>query len=201
LWGSAVHHCPHCHGYEVRDQEILVVGGAMPQVTLHQAALLRRYSDRVTLCPNGMDVPGTERARLQAFGVDIVGGAVARLVTDDAKLKAAELADGGLVSADAVFIAPRPRPNDAVLRGLGCTIDPDTGWVITDRTGATTVSGVWATGNVTNPRAQVITAAGEASHRGDRDHRLDARPGRDRRRALHLWRRVRPRLSMIKIDR
>jgi thioredoxin reductase len=35
--------------------------------------------------------------------------------------------------------------------------------VVTDETGQTTVAGVWAAGNVRDPRAQVITAAGEGS--------------------------------------
>jgi thioredoxin reductase len=53
-------------------------------------------------------------------------------------------------------------PNDDLLTGLGCATD-DAGWVITDATGLTSVPGVWAAGNTANPRAQVITAAGEGS--------------------------------------
>ena len=37
------------------------------------------------------------------------------------------------------------------------------GWMAVDATGRTSVPGVWAAGNVVNPRAQVITAAGEGS--------------------------------------
>lgn len=37
------------------------------------------------------------------------------------------------------------------------------GWVAVDGTGRTSVTGVWAAGNAVNPRAQVITAAGEGS--------------------------------------
>jgi thioredoxin reductase len=39
----------------------------------------------------------------------------------------------------------------------------DRGWVVTDATGRTTTPGVWVAGNAANPRAQVITAAGEGS--------------------------------------
>lgn len=163
LWGSAVHHCPHCHGYEVRGQELVVIGGPVAPVTLHQAALLRRYSDRVTLCPNGMDVSDVDRGRLRAFGVRIADGTVARLIGDNGRLAGVEFADGSVQNGDSVFIAPLPHPNDTVLRSLGCESDPDTGWVAVDATGATSVSGVWASGNVINRRAQVITAAGEAS--------------------------------------
>ena len=43
-----------------------------------------------------------------------------------------------------------------------CEVDDD-GWVTTDATGRTSVPGVWAAGNVVDPRAQVITAAGAGS--------------------------------------
>jgi len=53
-------------------------------------------------------------------------------------------------------------PNDALLTDLGCAIDTN-GWVVVDATGRTSVLGVRAAGNAVNPRAQVITAAGEGS--------------------------------------
>jgi thioredoxin reductase len=37
------------------------------------------------------------------------------------------------------------------------------GWVVADMTGHTSGAGVWVAGNAVNPRAQVITAAGEGS--------------------------------------
>ena len=39
----------------------------------------------------------------------------------------------------------------------------DRGFVRVDSGGRNQVAGVWAAGNVANPRAQVITAAGEGS--------------------------------------
>ena len=61
-----------------------------------------------------------------------------------------------------MFVRPRFVPNDALLTGLGCATR-DSGWVVADGTGRTSVAGVWAAGNAVNPRAQVITAAGEGS--------------------------------------
>ena len=57
---------------------------------------------------------------------------------------------------------PRFVPNSALLVGLGCDVDGD-GWVTVDTTGRTSVPGVWAAGNIVDPRAQVITAAGAGS--------------------------------------
>lgn len=53
-------------------------------------------------------------------------------------------------------------PNDSLLTGLGCVRD-DLGWVVVGVNGITSVPEVWAAGNVSNPPAQVITAAGEGS--------------------------------------
>ena len=51
---------------------------------------------------------------------------------------------------------------DGLLEQLGCETD-DLGFVRVDAAGRTSVPGVWAAGNAANPRAQVITAAGEGS--------------------------------------
>jgi hypothetical protein len=53
-------------------------------------------------------------------------------------------------------------PNSDLLIGLGCEAD-DNSWVLHDPAGGTTVAGVWVAGNVADPRAQVITAAGQGS--------------------------------------
>jgi thioredoxin reductase len=66
------------------------------------------------------------------------------------------------VPRDALFVPPRFVPNHHLLTGLGCDVNED-GWVNTDPTGRTSVPGVWAAGNVVDPRAQVITAAGAGS--------------------------------------
>ena len=78
------------------------------------------------------------------------------------RMRGIELADGRVVPCDVVFVPPRLVPNRQLLEGLGCALD-DGGWPIRDSTGRTSVPGVWVAGNVANPRAQVITAAGEGS--------------------------------------
>lgn len=163
LWGTGVHHCPHCHGYEVRGRNIVLLAGPILPMTLHQAALLRRHSDRVTLCTDGREIPAPQRARLEAFGIRIVDGAVATVEHENGQVTGLILADGGRVEAEALFVGPRPIVHDGLLRELGCATDPDTGLVTVDATGETSLPGVWAAGNVVDPRAQVISAAGQGS--------------------------------------
>ncbi|MDP9865374.1 MULTISPECIES: NAD(P)/FAD-dependent oxidoreductase [Streptosporangium] len=166
-WASEVHHCPHCHGYEVRGRTIAVIGGAMAAVSAHLAALMRRHSSSVTFCVNGAEVSTAQRQRLTAYGVRLIDARVTRVVanagTAGGDPVAIELDNGGTVACEAIFVAPRPVPHEAVLTALGAGKDPVSGLVAVDPQGATDVPGVWAAGNVVNPRAQVIAAAGAGS--------------------------------------
>jgi thioredoxin reductase len=159
-WGRDLLHCPYCHGYEVRDQPLGVLGGS-PEAVQH-ALLVRQWSSDVTLFPHSDALSSEQREQLTARGIRIVEGTIARLVVDNDQLQGVEL-DGGLVVArTAVFVRPRFVPNAELLTGLGCAVDAH-GWVVHDPVGRTSVAGVWVAGNAADPRAQVISAAGEGS--------------------------------------
>ncbi|MFC6883542.1 MULTISPECIES: NAD(P)/FAD-dependent oxidoreductase [Actinomadura] len=159
-WGRDLLHCPYCHGYEVRDRKLGVLGTHPGSV--HHALLLRQWSDDVVFFPHTLEVDDADRERIAARGVRIFDGTIKQLVVDGDRLRAVELAEGRVVPRDAAFVFPRMVPNDGLLTGLGCATGED-GRVVTDATGRTSVSGVWAAGNVADPRAQVVTAAGMGS--------------------------------------
>jgi len=159
-WGRDLLHCPYCHGHEVRDQPLGVLGGSTEAVT--HAHLVRQWSDDVVFFSRGVALTGEQREQLATRSIRVVDAAVTRLVVEADRLTGVELETGEVVPRTAVFVRPRFVPRDILLTGLGCTTD-DNGWVRVDATGRTSVRGVWAAGNAVNPRAQVITAAGEGS--------------------------------------
>ena len=151
---------PTASGYEVRDQPLGVLGGA-PQAVQH-ALLVRQWSPDITLFPH-TDAVGPEQSdHLAARGIRIVEGAVARLVVDNGRLQGVELRGGRVIPRAAVFVRPRFIPNADLLTGLGCAVE-EHGWVVCDPVGRTSVTGVWVAGNAADPRAQVISAAGQGS--------------------------------------
>ncbi|WP_319949526.1 FAD-dependent oxidoreductase [Streptomyces halobius] len=99
---------------------------------------------------------------MAARGIRIVEGEVEELVVGDDRLRGVGMADGSVVRRTAVFVPPRFIPHDTLLARLGCEKDAS-GWVATDASDRTSVSGVWAAGNVVDPRAQVISAASQGS--------------------------------------
>ena len=136
--------------------------GTEPGSAQH-ALLLRQWTDDVVFFANTSEPTADEQAQLEARGVRIVHGEVARLVVEEDRLTGVELTDGRVVARAAVFIRPRNVPHaDGLLGALGCEADRD-GFVTVDSAGRTTAAGVFAAGNVTDPRAQVITAAGAGS--------------------------------------
>jgi thioredoxin reductase len=157
-WGRDLLHCPYCHGWEVRDAPLGVLG-TVPGSVQH-AQLVRQWSDDVAFFVHTYDLDATERAQLESRGIQVVDGEVARLVVADDRLAGVALTDGRVVARAAVFVRPGNLPHaDGLLAGLGCEHD-ERGFVTVDASGRTSTSGVWAAGNVVDPRAQVIAAAG-----------------------------------------
>lgn len=163
-WGRDLLHCPYCHGYEVADQPIGILAGdpATTAESLAHAHIIRQWSDDVVFFANGATLTAPEREQLVARAIGIVDEPVVSLAVEDDHLTGVVIDGGRIVPRTAVFVRPQFVPNDTLLVDLGCTVR-DTGWVQVDGTGATSVPGIWAAGNATNPRAQVITAAGEGS--------------------------------------
>jgi thioredoxin reductase len=165
LWGTLVYHCPHCHGREVAGERIAVIGGANGPMSIHQAGLMRRYSDQVTFYLGDISLDPQHRAALEAVGVRVSDASVSAVAvsgeaSDELSLT---LDDGSTAVYDAAFVAPVMQPRDEALGGLELARVPGTRWLQTDASGKTSRFGVWAAGNIANPRAQVITAAGEGS--------------------------------------
>ena len=159
-WARDVLHCPYCHGFEVRDRKLAVLGGSPAAV--RYAQIVRQWSaDLVYIAPAG-SLAAAERQQLTARGIGIAEGDAQEVLVEGDRLCGVELDGDRTVACDALFVPPRFVPNSELLAGLGCDLDED-GWPIADRDGRTSADGVWVAGNVANPRAQVITAAGEGS--------------------------------------
>ena len=141
-------------------------------MSAHQALHFSQWSDDVTLVLDGQPAPeGVEAARLAAVGVRVVSGAVTRLVSDDGRLTGLEVAGvegADVVPCDAVVLGPPVAARSSVLESLGIeAVEFRMGEVVVGTHvpsdpmgGQTSVPGVHVAGNVTDPMAQVIHAAG-----------------------------------------
>ncbi|GAC70169.1 NAD(P)/FAD-dependent oxidoreductase [Gordonia soli] len=167
LWGTHVLHCPYCHGWEVRDQRIVVL--ATGPLSAHQALLFRQLSDDVTVVEHTESVIDPDaRTQLDARGVTLVDARVDRVDTDGTDLRGVILTDGRTLEADAVVIGPRFVANADLFEQLGGTVTdhPNGTYVATGLMGATDLPGVWAVGNTADLSAMVGSAAGAGTGAG-----------------------------------
>jgi thioredoxin reductase len=159
-WGRDVLHCPYCHGYEVRDQPVGVLGSGPKSV--HQALLVRQLSQDVVFFGHTVaELAAADRERLGARDVRIVEGQVGRLIIEDDRLTGVQLADGTVVPRSAIFVTPRFVANHEIIARLGADTEHTVlgTWVKTDASGRTSLPGVWAVGNVADVAAFVVEAA------------------------------------------
>jgi thioredoxin reductase len=165
LWGRDVLHCPYCHGWEVRDQAIGILGGG--PLAVHQALLFRQWSAAITLFRHTLPAlaPG-DLARLAARDITVADGEVAALEVAAGRLAGVRLRAGGTVPVQALAVQPRFTARAQVLASLG--IEPAEqligghvigSYVPAGPGGATAVPGVWVAGNVADLQAQLISSA------------------------------------------
>ena len=160
-WARDLLHCPYCHGSEVRDRQLGVLGDGSPE-TVRYAQIVRQWAEDVVFFAPAGTLSAVQRDELVARAVGIVEGSVSRVLVDDDRLSGVEMDDGRVIPRAVMFVPPRFVPNNDLLLRMGGAIDED-GWPVKDANGQTSIPGVWVAGNLANARAQVITAAGEGS--------------------------------------
>lgn len=164
-WGRDVLHCPYCHGWEVRDTAIGIL--ATGPLAAHQAVMWRQWSaDVVVFAHTAPEFAREERERFAALGIEVVDGVVDGLAVEDDRLTGVRVEGRGTYAREALVVPPRFEVRVGFLRGLGLApVAQEAGgevlgsYLPVDQFGATEVPGVWAAGNITDPRAQVISAA------------------------------------------
>jgi thioredoxin reductase len=164
-WGKEVLHCPYCHGWEVRDQAIGVL--ATSPMAVHQAQLFRQLSDDVTLfLHTAPELTDEQWEQLAARGIAVVQGKVEQIEVDNDRLTGVRLEGGKVIRRQAMAIQTTMRARADFLADLGLetTVLEADGITIgtaikVDAMGATQVPGVFAAGNVTDPKATVMPAA------------------------------------------
>lgn len=158
-WGRGVLHCPYCHGWEVRDRRIGVLG--TDSMAVHKAILFRQWSPDVVFFDHDNELEAPDRAKLDALGVAVVAGKISRLEVNEGRVTGVRLDDGTVVAVDAVVISTPMVARTELFAGIGIepSAHPAGAFIETDQFGATSVPGVWAAGNSSDIGAQVGAAA------------------------------------------
>ncbi|GGL60559.1 pyridine nucleotide-disulfide oxidoreductase [Streptomyces fumigatiscleroticus] len=156
--GRSMLWCIACDGHHNRGRRVLAVGHT--DAAARQAMQLHSLTGRVQLLTNSRkdEISRRFRRRLAAVGVPIVHDRIAAAEGTDGHLSAIVTRGGERLVLDALFSSPGATPETAVARGLGMRLDPQ-GYVEVDTEQRTSVTGVYAAGDITVPHSHRVSAA------------------------------------------
>jgi thioredoxin reductase len=159
LWGESVFHCPYCHGWEVRDRRLAVLGAI---AAAHRALLLRGWSEDVVLLTDGpSELSADERAALERAGVPVDERPVAG-VRGHGTLEEVVFEDGETLPRDGLLVPAPLQQRSALAAELGAELT-ERGTVDVDFVGQTTVPGLYAAGDISAAMQQVGGAIADGS--------------------------------------
>lgn len=161
-WGRALFHCPYCHGYEVRDRPVAVLG--VHPMSSHQATMLRAdWSETVTLLTGmGVQVPAEG---LDGIGID--DRPIAALRPSEGGLTV-KFTDGTVLEFAGVFTAPRVSlaGSPAEMPDCASAEGPIGPYAQVGPMGQTSVAGVFAAGDCASPAHSITPALGAGALAG-----------------------------------
>lgn len=161
FWGKTVFHCPFCHGYEVRDKPLAVVGNGEAGVGM--TALLKSWSADLVVCTNGKaEFSANERKLLAKHNVAVREEKIVRFEGKQGQLENIVFETGEKLARRGMLIRLRQKLRSDLAEKLGCELS-DSGFIKVADSGETTVKGVYAAGDATSRMQSIAVAVAQGS--------------------------------------
>jgi thioredoxin reductase len=160
FYGSTVHNCPYCDGWECRDQPIAVTGGNQDSVDLAIELLL--WSKDLVLCTNGPFTCDRKTVEtIRRLDIRVIEMPIFRLEGHGDKLEGIRFTNGKFLPRSALFFSPGQYQRSHLAERLGCEFCEDTNCIQCGENAATNIPGLYAAGNASRGVQLVIAAAAE----------------------------------------
>ncbi|MHA3772130.1 NAD(P)/FAD-dependent oxidoreductase [Verrucomicrobiota bacterium sgz303538] len=162
FWGTSVHVCPYCHGWEVRDQRIVVHGRGVQGAEF--AFEMLGWSRDLIFCTDGpAELPEEYAAKLERMGILVVEEKIAQLEGEGEQLRAVRFESGRALECQALFFSSSQKQCSSLAHQLGCELDEEGALIEHCGTAASGVPGLYVAGNTCTGLQLVIIAAAEGT--------------------------------------
>ena len=165
FWGDSVFQCPFCHGWEVRDKRLAAL--ASREEGVHDALMLRGWSDDVVLLTNGPSKLSADNRRLlDAAKVTIDERRVAELIGENGRLAEIAFDDGARLARDGLLVQAPLRQRSPLAEKLGVELRSGSampGQVDVNAQHETSAPAVFAAGDICTQQPHVTGAIDSGS--------------------------------------
>ncbi len=161
IYGTSMHHCPYCDGWEWRDKRIAVYSNRKGGDNL--AIVLTRWSSSITLFTDGRKyLKQDQRDKLKKENINVIDTPVQSFESHDKKLSNIILKDGDKHAADAVFFANGFEVQCDLVESLGCLTGKNS-VALTNKSQQTNIAGLYVVGDASKDMHFVVVAAAEGA--------------------------------------
>ena len=155
-WGISVLHCPYCHGYEVKQEHIGLMGNG--ELGYDLCRLLNQWSAKLTLFTNGpSNMNEAQTQKIKSHGITIEETAIEALEHTNGHLKQIRLGNGNKIAVAALFTKTAFVQHCNIPQKLGCELT-EHGFIKVDDFQKTTAPGIYAAGDNASPMRAVAGA-------------------------------------------
>lgn len=171
FYGSSVHHCPDCDGYEVRDKRVAVLSHNHNPAAF--AENLLTWTKHLTLLTDRRELSQNDRRKFADLHLPVRTERVVGLEGDTStrQLQRVLFDDAEPLECDALFFNLGTELASDLHKTLGCRLDDESGLVWVDKTRQTSVDGVYAAGDITPNSQLAVVAAAEGAMAAIHIHR------------------------------
>jgi len=163
FYGTSVHPCPLCDGWEHRDKPLAVLGADGSAVGLAEELML--WSKDVVLCTNGEALSNNDDAlALRASGVQIEERQIRCMEGSSGSLERIVFTDGSALARAAAFFFPSQYQRSDLAQRLGCRTAGEEPMVECAQDGCSSIPGVYVIGNSSGGVQLIIAAAAEGMY-------------------------------------
>ncbi|MDB5412636.1 MAG: pyridine nucleotide-disulfide oxidoreductase [Rubritepida sp.] len=158
-----VRYCPICDGFESRDRRIAVIGHGARGLA-EATFIARTYSNDVSLLSLGerLQLSPEDLKLAKRHGICLVEDAVVGLDVRDGRIAAMHTGGGTELRFDLLYSALGLHYRTELAAGLGAHLD-DSGSLTVDEHGMTSVSGLYAAGDIVRGLDQIVVGMGQAA--------------------------------------
>lgn len=160
FYGTSVHVCPHCDGFEWRDQPVAIISWS--EATLPFALKITQWTPHLTVVTDGRspELGANEQAQLEAHRIPVLTRTVRRFEGTGGQLEALRFEDGSRLQVSAAFFNIRTEFRNELAQQLGCRVRAE-GCVDSNDHQRTSVEGVWVAGDLSGEEQLVAVATAQ----------------------------------------